>query len=395
MKSSFFVLLPLLISAVCNWRSVGADSSPTGASTIGSAAPPPSAPAPRSAAELEKLAQPIALHPDPLIAIILPAAVYPLEIVQAARFIKDTNNIPKVDEQPWDNNVKQLAKYPEMIARMDADLSWTIDLGQAFLDQPKELMDTIQGLRSKAQKAGTLRTTPQQIVTVTNIVVIQTNVTQVTSVTREIVQVQPANPEIIYVPSYPTTVYYPHLITCIIHTRHWSRSASEWLGEPSSLTTAIGVMATSTLMSISTETQILTGTATVFPSAPAIGEPATEGPVRATRNHGNRIRTGCEPAGLRPPQGKREVGDPELAKAGRQTSARDHRPVVLGRDLRQGIWGRVHRQELAAVDSQRGVLAIDPRQELVDLGPRPEPHPQAGRVSRQARIGRQRAHSAA
>ena len=181
-------------------------ASPAPASTP---APPPSAPAQRGATELEKLAMPIALHPDPLIAIILPAAVYPVEIVQAARFVKDTNNIPKVDEQPWDDNVKAVAKFPELIAKMDADLAWTVGLGNAFLEQPKELMDTIQALRAKAQKAGTLQTTPQQVVTVTNMVVVQTNVTQVVTVTNEIVQIQPANPQVVYVPSYPYTVYYP------------------------------------------------------------------------------------------------------------------------------------------------------------------------------------------
>src|SRR3954467_9163463 len=103
-------------------------------------APPPAAAANLNDAELEKLAMPIALHPDPLIAIVLPASVYPLEIVAAARLVKDTNNIPKVDDQPWDDNVKAVAKVPEMIAKMDADLQWTIALGQAFLDQPKELM---------------------------------------------------------------------------------------------------------------------------------------------------------------------------------------------------------------------------------------------------------------
>src|ERR1035441_5225978 len=127
-------------------------------------APPPSAPPQFSAAELEKLAAPIAMHPDPLIAILLPASVYPLEIVQAARFVKDTNNIPKVDEQPWDENVKALAKFPDLIQKMNDDLTWTMDLGQAFLDQQKELMDPIQSLRGKAQALGTLKTTSQQIV---------------------------------------------------------------------------------------------------------------------------------------------------------------------------------------------------------------------------------------
>lgn len=173
------------------------------------AAAPPAAPPQRSAAELERLASPIALHPDPLIAIILPAAVYPLEIVQAARFVKNTNNIPKLDQQSWDANVKAVAKFPDLIAKLDADLAWTVDLGVAFVEQPKELMDMIQQLRGKAQKAGTLQTTPQQVVTVTNVVVLQTNVTQVVTVTNQIVQVQPANPEIIYVPTYPPTVYYP------------------------------------------------------------------------------------------------------------------------------------------------------------------------------------------
>src|SRR5262249_6193547 len=162
-----------------------------------------------SAAELEQLVEPIALHPDPLIAVILPASAYPLEIVQAARFVKDTNNIPKVDEQPWDDNVKEVAKFPELIAKMDADLNWTTELGEAFVDQPKDVMDTIQELRLKAKKAGTLQSSEQQIVTVTNIVVKETNVTQVTEVTKEVVQVQPANPQVVYVPSYPPTVYYP------------------------------------------------------------------------------------------------------------------------------------------------------------------------------------------
>jgi hypothetical protein len=94
-------------------------------------APPPSSDAKRSPADLEKLAQPIALHPDPLIAVLLPASVYPVEIVQAARFVKDTNNIPKVDAQPWDDNVKAVARFPALIAQMDANLDWTVNLGQA------------------------------------------------------------------------------------------------------------------------------------------------------------------------------------------------------------------------------------------------------------------------
>jgi hypothetical protein len=171
--------------------------------------PPPAAPSKRSAADLEKLALPIALHPDPLISIILPASAYPIEVVQAARFVKDTNNISKLDGQPWDENVKAVARFPELIAKMDADLVWTVQLGQAFVDQPKELMDAIQGLRAKAQQAGNLKTTSQQIVNVTNVVVLQTNVTEVITVTKEIIEIVPASPSVVYVPSYPPTIYYP------------------------------------------------------------------------------------------------------------------------------------------------------------------------------------------
>jgi hypothetical protein len=172
------------------------------------AAPPPSAPPKFSAAELEKLAAPIALYPDPLIATVLPASVYPLEIVQAARFVKNTNNMPKVDEQPWDENVKAVAKFPGLIQKMNDDLTWTMDLGQAFLDQQKELMDTIQSLRGKAQAAGVLKTTPQQVIVVTNTVIEKTIEQQVVFVTNTVVQIQPANPQVIYVPTYPYSIYY-------------------------------------------------------------------------------------------------------------------------------------------------------------------------------------------
>ncbi len=173
-------------------------------------AAPPSAPPLRSAAELEKLAAPIALFSDPLIATILPASVYPLEIVQAARFVANTNNLDKLDAQPWDENVKAVARVPGAIQKLNDDLSWTIELGEAFLAQDKALMDAIQTLRNKAQKVGTLQTTPQQIVVVTNVISEKTIEQQVVVVTNTIVQIQPSNPQIVYVPTYnPYTVYYP------------------------------------------------------------------------------------------------------------------------------------------------------------------------------------------
>ncbi len=172
-------------------------------------APPPSAPAKLSGADLEKLVAPIALYPDPLLATVLPASVYPLEIVQAARFVADTNNLAKLDEQPWDASVKAVARIPEAIKKLNDDLPWTIQLGEAFLAQDKDVMDAIQSMRGKGQKAGTLQTSPQQVVTVTNMVVEKTVEEKVVVVTNTVVQIQPANPQVVYVPSYPPTVYYP------------------------------------------------------------------------------------------------------------------------------------------------------------------------------------------
>ena len=205
MKPNKILVVPALAFALI---AASANAQPDPSSVA--SAPPPSAPAQRSAAELEKLAAPIALYPDPLIATILPAAAYPLEIVQAARFVADTNNLAKLDTQPWDENVKAVAAVPAAIQKLNDDLPWTISLGEAFIAQPKELMDTIQNLRAKAQSLGTLKTTPQQVVIVTNYVVVQTNITQVVMVTNQVVQIQSANPQVIYVPAYdPWYVYYP------------------------------------------------------------------------------------------------------------------------------------------------------------------------------------------
>ena len=212
--SLLFIVVAIGFASGLEVSSFGAETNlPPGSIYIGppapAAAPPPSAPAQSGTNNLEKLAMPIALHPDPLVAIILPASAYPLEIVQAARFVKDTNNIAKLDTQPWDANVKAVARFPDLIAMMDKEIAWTMELGQAFIDQPKQLMDTIQALRGKAHKAGTLQSNPQQVVSVSNVIVIQTNYTEIVRVTNEIVQVVPSNPSVVYVPTYPPTVYYP------------------------------------------------------------------------------------------------------------------------------------------------------------------------------------------
>ena len=201
---NLFLILSLSVA------SIAIGQAPPATQPAGTPAPPPAAAPKVSMADLEKLVAPIALYSDTLIAGILPASVYPLEIVQAARFVENTNNLAKLDAQPWDDNVKAIARVPAVIQMMNKDISWTIELGEAFVAQDQDVMDAIQNMRNKAQKAGTLRTTEQQSVTVTNMVVERTVETQVVMVTNTIVQIQSTNPQVVYVPYYnPYTVYYP------------------------------------------------------------------------------------------------------------------------------------------------------------------------------------------
>jgi uncharacterized membrane protein YgcG len=172
--------------------------------------PPPSAPAKRTAAELQKLVQPIALYPDPLLATLLPASVYPLEVVQAARLMSDPKTASTLDQQPWDDTVKAIAKIPDALKQLNDNLTWTIQLGEAFLAQDKDLMDAIQAMRTKAQKAGTLKTNDQMVVAVTNTVTQTVIEREVVVVTNTVVQIQSSSPDVVYVPHYdPYYVYYP------------------------------------------------------------------------------------------------------------------------------------------------------------------------------------------
>src|SRR5512136_3307271 len=148
--------------------------------------------------ELAQLLAPIALYPDELIVQILMASTYPLEIVQADRWAKSHKQsagdvlAKQLEKEPWDPSVKSLVNFPEVLAKMSEKLDLTTKIGDAFLSQQKAVMDTIQELRQKAYEAGNLKTTKEQKVVVE----------------KEVIVIQPANPEVIYVPSYSTTVVY-------------------------------------------------------------------------------------------------------------------------------------------------------------------------------------------
>ncbi len=148
--------------------------------------------------ELDQILAPIALYPDSLVAQILMASTYPLEVVQADRFAKQNASLKgepltkALEAQSWDPSVKSLVNFPQVLTMMSEKLEWTQKLGDAFLAQQKPVMDTIQGLRAKAQAAGNLKTTKEQTVIVE----------------EKIIKIEPASPQVIYVPAYNPTVVY-------------------------------------------------------------------------------------------------------------------------------------------------------------------------------------------
>ena len=125
---------------------------------------PPPAPAyqPLSYDQLDQLLGPIALYPDPLIAEILPASTFPTQIVMADRYLSSGGDPNQADQQPWDPSVQALAHYPTLLQWMDQNLDWTTALGQAFMNQQQDVMDSIQRLRQSAYNLGNLQSTPQQ-----------------------------------------------------------------------------------------------------------------------------------------------------------------------------------------------------------------------------------------
>jgi hypothetical protein len=156
--------------------------------------------------QLDQMLAPIALYPDALLAQVLMAATYPLEIVEAARWsqahptLKGDAAVSAVKDQSWDVSVKSLTAFPQTLEMMSAKLEWTQKVGDAMIGQQKDVAESIQRLRAKAAAAGNLKSTPQQKVS-----------TQAApSGGSSAIVIEPANPELIYVPYYnPNVVYGP------------------------------------------------------------------------------------------------------------------------------------------------------------------------------------------
>jgi len=160
---------------------------------------PPAAPyTPGTPEQLQQLVAPIALYPDSLVAQILAASTYPEQVVEADRFVQSHPGLQgealgqAVDQQPWDPSVKALTAFPSVLGNMDKNLSWTSTLGDAYYNQEQDVMDAIQVMRQRAEEAGNLRTTPQQTVTAQGSTII----------------IQPAAPDVVYIPAYDPWVVY-------------------------------------------------------------------------------------------------------------------------------------------------------------------------------------------
>ena len=189
---------------------------------------PAADPAPAAAAttftpaQIDQWVAPIALYPDALLSQVLMASTYPASVVQAVQWSKDHPTlqgdaaIQAAANQPWDASVKSLVAFPQLMALMGQDPQWVENLGNAFLAQPQDVMDSVQKLRALAQQTGTLKSTPQQKVTSEPTVTSAVNTspaksgttTVVHSAPSTIIKIEPADPQVVYIPTYnPTTVY--------------------------------------------------------------------------------------------------------------------------------------------------------------------------------------------
>jgi hypothetical protein len=174
---------------------------------------PPAPPPPDqtlSPDQLNDLVAPIALYPDPLLSQVLVAATYPLEVVQAFQWMQKNPGLSGPDltqaaqQQNWDASVQALVVFPDVLKRLNDDVAWTTNLGNAFLAQQQEVMDAVQRMRQRAQQAGRLQSTQQE-----NVVTSSDN-------GQPYIEIEPANPDVIYVPVYDPMwiwgppAYYPY-----------------------------------------------------------------------------------------------------------------------------------------------------------------------------------------
>ena len=196
------IALALLMANPVAASAQTADNPPAPSSSAQPASQPPPGAELLKPEQLEALVAPIALYPDELLANVLAASTYPLEVVQADRWLKERKTLKgdalkaEVEKQSWDDSVKALTSTPDVISMMSDKVDWTKNLGDAVLAQQPDVMDAIQRLRSKAYENKKLVTTKQQKVSVQ------------TQENKQAIVIEPADPNTMYVPYYdPATVY--------------------------------------------------------------------------------------------------------------------------------------------------------------------------------------------
>jgi hypothetical protein len=159
---------------------------------------------PFKAEDLDQMLAPIALYPDALLSQVLMAATYPADVAEAAKWSKANAKqkgdaaVTAVQDKPWDNSVKSLVAFPQALATLAEKPEWVQRVGDAFLAQPNEVMDSVQRLRAAAEKSGNLKSNEQQKVIVE----------QAPQAQQTIIRIEPANPQVVYVPAYNPTVVY-------------------------------------------------------------------------------------------------------------------------------------------------------------------------------------------
>ena len=163
-------------------------------------APKPDAPTPMPGDQLESLVAPIALYPDPLLAQVLVASTYPLEIIQLQQWLakhkdlKDKALAEAVQKEKWDPSIQGLAGLPDLVKQLAENIKWTDELGNAFLAQQNDVMEAVQRMRAKAKDGGKLQSNEQMKV--------ETKVVE----SKNVIVIEQAKPEVVYVPSYDPVV---------------------------------------------------------------------------------------------------------------------------------------------------------------------------------------------
>lgn len=179
-----------------------AATQPAAAEPAAAGMPPAADKPPFKPEELEQMLAPIALYPDSLLSQVMMASTYPIEVVEADRWIKANASLKgdalatALEKKPWDPSVKSLVNFPAVLAMMSENLATTVKIGDAFIGQQKEVMATVQKLRAKAQEKGNLATTKEQTVRTES------------EGGSQVIVIESSSPDVIYVPQYNPTVVY-------------------------------------------------------------------------------------------------------------------------------------------------------------------------------------------